>query len=272
MARSIDQIEISIKNKLGSLKLSDSYPAEWKTWVHCFAYVIYTFELMLDCFRNEMDKKAESMYAGSLAWYNEMCYRFQMGDELMFDNRTARIYYEKEDEGKKIIKAAAVTVSNQCLLFKVATQKDDKLVKLGTEELTQFAAYLDRIKFAGTQTALISDEPDTITYRITLYYDPSYEAEALLTALKSSLDAYQSEQKFGGMIYRHKVLEAVTRVPGVVTAGIDSLAYRRNGLEKAKEIKTFEELHAGYFMFDHPESRIEINNSQAPNNTKIGKL
>ena len=272
MARKINEIENSIQDKLTNLGFSKSNAAEWKTWTHCFAYVIYTFELILDSFRKEMDKKAEGMHTGSLAWYNEMCFRFQMDDALLFDNRTARVYYEKEDEQKKIIKAAAVTVNGQELLFRVAKTTDNVLKELDSAELTQFAAYLDMIKFAGTQTTLISEKPDSVTYRITIYFDPAFVSDTLPAAIIASLDAYKAEQKFGGVIYRHKVLEAVTCVPGVTTASVDSLKYRTSHSDATREVETFAELHAGNFEFDHENSIIEVKNSLAPNITKIIKL
>ena len=52
MARTIEQIEQTITGKLttggtDALKLSTSAAAEWKSWIHCFAYVIHTFELIV---------------------------------------------------------------------------------------------------------------------------------------------------------------------------------------------------------------------------------
>lgn len=60
MARTIEQIKESITGKLKtSFDLSSSAAAEWRLWVHCVAYAIYMFEIVLDAFKAEMDADAK---------------------------------------------------------------------------------------------------------------------------------------------------------------------------------------------------------------------
>lgn len=283
MARTIEQIENSIINRLDILskqkklkidfKASASSAAEWKLWTNCFAYVIHTFEFILDSFKNEMNKTAEGMYTGSLAWYKEMCYRFQSGHTLVFDKKKMQPVYETQDDSKKIVKTATVSIVGKTLVFKVATVSEDTgaMEPLSLTQLEEFNAYLEMIKFAGTQTTVVSTYPDKIYYNINVYYDPSFPKTELQKNIEDSLNYFRTEQPFGGVIYRHKLLEVVTRVPGVVTARINSLMYQQQlpkpilnpitpaprlnmdyvpiFLSQFMEIETGAELYAGYFDY-----------------------
>lgn len=52
MARTIQQIEGSITERLQTaFSLSTSAASEWRLWVHCVAYCIYCFEIVLDAFK-----------------------------------------------------------------------------------------------------------------------------------------------------------------------------------------------------------------------------
>ena len=94
MARTIEQIEKSITERLKvSFTLSTSAASEWRLWVHCMAYGIYLFEIVLDTFKKEMDEDAEKEVAGTVTWYNDKCYEFQMGHELVFDTVTGLLEY-----------------------------------------------------------------------------------------------------------------------------------------------------------------------------------
>ncbi|MFI3322080.1 MAG: hypothetical protein R3Y50_06100 [Rikenellaceae bacterium] len=89
MARTINEIEETITSNLeATFTLSTSAAAEWRLWVHCMAYCIYSFEVVLDLFKAEMDADAEKEVAGSLTWYGEKCYDFQLGHELLFNEVT----------------------------------------------------------------------------------------------------------------------------------------------------------------------------------------
>ena len=85
MARTIEQIKESITGKLkASFDLSTSAAAEWRLWVHCGAYAIYMFDIVFDAFKAEMDADATKEVSGTLIWYNDKCYEFQIVHALLF--------------------------------------------------------------------------------------------------------------------------------------------------------------------------------------------
>ena len=132
MARTIEQIKESITESLkATFTLSTSAAAEWRLWVHCVAYAIYMFELVLDAFKAEMDADAEKEVAGTLTWYNDKCYEFQMGHELVFDTVTGLLEYEQADEAARVIKIASVNVAEDGYIYVNNELLDEPYLKEG---------------------------------------------------------------------------------------------------------------------------------------------
>lgn len=260
MARAIEQIEQSITERLkASFTLSTSAASEWRLWVHCVAYGIYLFEIVLDTFEKEMDEDAEKEVAGTVTWYNDKCYEFQMGHELVFDTVTGLLEYPTVDESARVIKIASVNVAeDNTIMFRVATEDEDgKIVPLTSNQLLNFKNYIDAIKFAGTKSEVISTDADEVRYDIKIYYNPANPVDSVQEAVLASLEEFKTAQKFGGVIYSHKMLEAVTAVPGVVTAKMVALSRKGTEDEDFIAIDTMATLHAGYFNYTE-DSKLEM--------------
>ena len=260
MARTISQIETGITEKLqATFSLSTSAAAEWRLWVHAVAYCIYLFEIVLDTFQAEMDADAEKEVAGTVTWYNNKCYEFQMGHELVFNETTGLLEYEKDDEAARVVKIASVNVAeDNTIFFRVATQDEDgQIVPLTSNQLLNFKNYVDAIKFAGTKSQVISTDADLVKYDIKVYYNPANPVATVQEAVLASLEAFKTSQKFGGVIYSHKLLEAVTAVSGVVTAKLVSLSRKGTEDDGFIAIDTMATLHAGYFNYTE-DSTLEM--------------
>lgn len=260
MARTIQQIETSITERLqATFTLSTSAAAEWRLWVHAVAYCVYLFEIVLDTFKAEMDADAEKEVAGTVTWYNDKCYEFQMGHELVFNETTGLLEYKKDDEAARVVKIASVNVAeDNTIFFRVATQDEDgQIVPLTSNQLLNFKNYVDAIKFAGTKSQVISTDADLVKYDIKVYYNPANPVATVQEAVLASLEAFKTSQKFGGVIYSHKLLEAVTTVTGVVTAKLVSLSRKGTEDEGFIAIDTMATLHAGYFNYTE-DSKLEM--------------
>lgn len=264
MARTVEQIEQSITESLqASFSLSSSSAAEWRLWTHCVAYAIYLFEVVLDTFQSEMDADVEKEVAGTVTWYNDKCYEFQMGYELTFNSTTGLLEYEKEDTSAQVVKIASVSVSDDnTIIFRVATEDDEgNIVPLTSSQLLNFKNYVDAIKFAGTKSQVISTDADDVRYEIKVYYNPANPVDTVREAVLEALEEFKTSQKFGGVIYTHKMLEAVTAVTGVVTAKMVSLSRKGTDVEEFVDIDTLAYLYAGYFNYtdDSTLEMISIN-------------
>lgn len=261
MARTITEIEASITERLNaSFTLSSSATAEWRMWTHCIAYIIHLFEVTLDLFKKEMDNDAEREVAGSLTWYNEKCYEFQMGHELVFSNTTGLLGYEAVDEEARVVKTASVDVAaDGTLMFRVATMDDDgHIVPLTSNQLLNFKNYIDAVKFAGTKTQVISTDADMVRYSLKVWYNPASPVATVGENVLSALEDFRVVQRFGGVIYRHEMLDAVTSVDGVVTAKLVSLVRKGTDDSQWEEIDTRGKLQAGYFDYDTENCSLEL--------------
>lgn len=252
MARTVEQIEQSIKERLkASFELSTSALAEWRMWVHCVAYCIHIFEIALDMFKTEMEADAKKVVAGTLEWYNNKCYDFQMGYILEFDTVTGLLEYKTIDDTAKVIKIASVNLAEDSkLFFRVATKDEDgNIVPLNSNQMLNFKNYVDAIKFVGTKTQVISTDADMVHYEMAVYYNPTTPIENVRADILAALEEFKTAQRFGGIIYRHKMLEAVTGVDSVITAKL--IALSRKGTEDAEfiDIDVLAYLYAGYYNY-----------------------
>ena len=245
MARTIKEIQDSIIDSLqqeSGLSLSTSKVAEWRLWTYVFAVVVHTFEIILDIFRKEVDTLVEKVTPGTVRWYAEMCYRFQNGHELLFDDEKAMLYYPEDNPDARIIKVVAIREETNRLVIKAAKRDSDgNIVPLSPEERYNFTGYIDAIKFAGVDTTIVSTTEDKIRYNLEVYYDP---------AVSAALDTFKSSQGFDSMIYRQRFIDAVMDVPGVTTCNL--LAMERKGAtdEDFSPVDICAELESGYFEYD----------------------
>ncbi len=251
MARTIDEIKETITSSLETnFTLSTSAAAEWRLWVHCVAYCIYMFEVVLDLFMAEMDSDAEKEVAGSVTWYNQKCYEFQLGHELVFNETTGLLRYATTDESAQVIKIASVNAADNTIYFRVATKNDDgEIIPLTDIELLNFKNYIDAVKFAGTASQVISTDADLVRYGLTIYYNPANPVSAVEESVLAALEEFKTSQKFGGVVYSHKLIEAVTAESGVVAAKLTTFESKSADSESYTDIDTLVYLHAGYFNY-----------------------
>lgn len=254
MARKISEIQDSIttswQEKAG-VKLSTSSVAEWRSWTYVVAATIQAFELILDKFRSEVDIITNKITPGTVRWYAEMCYRFQNGHELLFDEKTAMLYYAINDPGARVIKVVAISENKNKLLVKAARlDKENKIVPLSLEEKYNFTSYIDAVKFAGVETDVVSVSEDKIRYDINVWFEPAMPNSLVKENVMATLDKFKSEIGFDSMIYTQKLVDAVMSAAGVITCELVSL--QRKGVSDSdfNAVHVFSELESGYFEFD----------------------
>ncbi len=262
MARTIAQIQEAIKNDLSERLpgLSTSKVGEWSLWQYIVAVAIHSFELILDLFRKEMDELTDKITPGTLRWYAEMCKRFHNGEELLFDEKTALLYYKNQDDSTNaIIKVAAVSevtvitggVSETKLFIKVAKEEGGKITELSADEKYNFNNYIEAIKFAGCQTEVISTKADQIRYRMTVYHDPAIPHNDVEDGVKAALEAYKTSIDFDGVLYTQQLIDAVMGVKGVTTVDLPLLQHHRfkDAEDEWNDVGTHASLDAGYFEY-----------------------
>lgn len=254
MARTIKEIQDAIHADLvvKGIVLSTSAVAENRLWTHVVAVAIYTFEIILDQFRGEIDGLTDKITPGNVRWYAEMCYRFQDGHELLFDNKTAMLYYADDAESARVVKVVAITEDKNKLLIKAAKiNSDGKIVPLSEAERYNFTGYIDAIKFAGIETDIVSATGDKIKYDLQVWYDPALPVTTVRNNINDTLDVFKANIGFDSMIYVQKLLDAVMSATGVVTVNLNSIA-RKGVVDVSFSVFTvYSKLEGGYFEYDN---------------------
>lgn len=254
MARTINEIQnemIAALQERTGITLSTSKAAEWRLWTYVIAAGIHSFEIVLDVFKKEVDALTNQITPGTARWYAEMCYRYQDGHELLFDNKTAMLYYENPDQEAQIIKVVAIREEIKKLTIKAATNdQEGKIVPLSQEQLYNFTTYIDAIKFAGVDIDVVSTSEDKIRYNMIVYFEPAVPATMVRTNILAALDTYKASLGFDSRIYLQRFIDAVTRTAGVVTCNLVSLQRKGATDETFLPVGVYSELESGYFEYD----------------------
>lgn len=254
MARTINEIQnemiSSIQEKAG-FTLSSSKVAEWRLWTYIFAVAVHTFEIVLDMFRSEIDTLTNKITPGTIRWYAEMCYRFQNGYELLFDESKTMLYYPVIDPDAQIVKIVAIREEKNKLVIKAAKQdKDGKIIPLNLEEKYNFASYIDAIKFAGVDTSVISTSEDKLRYNLEVYFEPSIPNMLVRQNILDALKEFKSSLGFDSMVYKQRFIDAVMGAEGVVTCNLLSLEHKGATDKDFLPVGIFSELESGYFEYE----------------------
>ncbi|SNR32951.1 hypothetical protein [Flavobacterium sp. ov086] len=208
MARTIAEIQNDIldeKKKQSSLKdlTSDSKTAIWKLWINIVATAIWVHEKIVE-------KNALISRPHTLNWYREQALNFHYGMSLDPDSsngmslvwRDGSYQFDTTDltdteiEDSKIIKHCAVSeIDLETVLkpgteieeifsdyfhnkvgvvfIKVATVKDEKISRIDVpNQLYAFKEYIAKIKDAGNQVYITSDQGDILKLSLNVYIDP----------------------------------------------------------------------------------------------------
>ncbi|MBE8725787.1 hypothetical protein [Flavobacterium hungaricum] len=206
MARTIAEIQKEIlneKEKQSSLNklTSESKTSIWRLWTNIVATAIWVHEKIVE-------KNALISRPHTLNWYREQALNFHYGSPLTADstNGVSLIWkdgsYQFDTEGiddpeaSKIIKHCAVseidleTVLNPgkeikeifsdyfhnkvgVVFIKVATENDGKISRIDVpNQLFAFKEYIAKIKDAGNQVYITSDDGDILSLKLNVYVDP----------------------------------------------------------------------------------------------------
>lgn len=233
MARTIEAIRDEIiaekanQSDLSTLN-SSSATAIWRLWCWVVATVIHTHEVLWDAFKLEVDAIVAAAIPGTARWYREQCFTFQYGDDLTYIDE--RYQYATIDPAKQIIKRASVTEAGGIVFIKVAKLGSTAPEKLSNDEQTAFSNYISQIKFAGTQSNVISLDPDLIKITTTIYYDAKLInssgqliSNTSIYPVADAVDNYLANLDFDGRLVISHLVDAMQKATGVLDVVITTV-------------------------------------------------
>lgn len=204
--------------------------AIWRLIFYVVALAIYVHEVLWDAYRQEVEDRAEELIPGTLRWYYEQCLIFQYGDGLSYIDGIYQ-YFPVNEANRIIERAAAVEVGDQVQL-KVAKLDGSGLpTPLLPAEIAAFEEFVDTIKFAGTNTLVISEVADLLKVVYTIFYDPlvlaadgSLLSDPATFPVEDAITGYIQDMPFNGVFFGSKMEDAIQGAVGVV-------GYARTALE-----------------------------------------
>jgi hypothetical protein len=156
---------------------STSKVANWRSLFWVVAHSMNAHEVLWELFRDEIDAKILANQFAQLPWYSTESKKFQNGFELTYNSNLGRYTYADttsvEAENSKIVTQAAAQVINGQVVIKIAKSDGSSgLDPLSTTELSSFTNYIDNIKPAGTNSAIVNQDGDKLRFTCRIEYDP----------------------------------------------------------------------------------------------------
>ncbi len=103
------------------------------------------------------------------------------------------------------------------LIIKVAKQKEDgTLEPLNDVELEAFRAYVDRVKFPGQLTDIISKEADLLKLNYRIYYNAQVPKWQLEETIKQAINKYLANSVFNAKFSTTHLTDELQKLEGVI--------------------------------------------------------
>lgn len=195
---------------------SSSKVAIWRLFIYIVATSIYTFEVLLDRFKVDIEDLAAQSETGTLRWHQERALDFQFGDVLIYED--GKYKYATIDESLQVVKRCSTAErSNGVVVIKTAKLDGSGLPEpLSAAELAGLEDYFSDIKFAGTFLDIVSFPADDLKLEYNIYYSAQIPLADIQTAVFAAVNAYIEELPFDGVLNINKLTDALQVVEGVV--------------------------------------------------------
>lgn len=246
----------SSQNLLSDLT-STSKVAVWRLFVYLFSVGVWMHEQIFDQFKEEVNERVKDAATGNLRWYWKQALLFQFGDQLTYIND--KYEYATVDPNNQIVKRAAVFEVGSQIRMKVATLDSAGLPKpLNTTQLTAFNGYINKIKFAGANIAIISSDPDIIQIHYNIIVNQqvlSASGESLSVPgtypVEDVINSYIKDLPFNGVLNFTKLTDKIQEVDGVIDPVYVKSAASYGSLPRQTILKNFYQPNAGHLIISN---------------------
>lgn len=223
----LEVLTTSEKSTLAEIT-SASKVAVWRTFVYVVAFCIYVFELILDVFRAEITAKVSANRPHTLDWYKTKALAFQYGDSLVDSDEYAVI-----DASKQLVKQVAIEDGDRKLVIKIATLVGDELAPLPeVDQVNAFAAYMGKVKDAGTLLEFVNQDADQLKVELDFYYDAllvksdGTDITTGLNVVETAIKSYLKSIDFNGQFDINRMTDYLQSATGYVSLRINYIGFR----------------------------------------------
>lgn len=191
----------------------------------------HVLEKVFDQFQKDVEERIATAVVASVPWYYRMALAFQYGDGLVLNERTQQYEYASIDEGKQVVKYAAVRDRGSSVQILVSGDENGCPKALSNDVLTVFKQYMNRVKVAGVVLNISSRESDELRINATVYIDPlvlNTQGEKLADGsrpVKTAIEEHLKRIAYGGTFNKTKLVDALQEVEGVVDVELGVCEY-----------------------------------------------
>lgn len=195
----------------------------------------HVLEVVFEEYVKVVDDKVSMAVVASVPWYYKMAKAFQYGDSLVLNEDTQQYGYATIDEGKQVVKYAAVRDRGTSVQILVSGEKDGKPVALSNNVLTVFKEYMNRVKVAGVVLSIRSKNADKMVIRAKVYVDSLViNSDGTLISdgskpVEEAINTYLANIVYGGTFNKTKLTNAILGVEGVSDVEIGECSYMEDG-------------------------------------------
>jgi len=231
--------------------------AIYRLFTYVVAVAIWMHEVLFDELVSEIKSLIARERKGTLQWYADMAKAFQYGHTLEDDKDT----YAVADEDAQIVKHAKMDEISGNLQLKVAKEVDGELAPLSSsgsgeepDELTPFAEYMQRIKYAGVRLEIVTATGDDLRLVYDVWYDPLVlDANGLVLdgsgrePAREAIDQFIKTLPFNGHFVPTALTDVLQKTEGVKIPVLKS-AESRFGTNEFAVIDGYVIPRAGYLV------------------------
>ena len=239
---------------------------------YVMSVLIHSYHVMLDIFEIEIANIISTRINGTAQWYVIMATKFQYNnntkncDQLVFDEDTLKIKFNKVDTSHQII-AKAAYVDNDTkdgIILKVCKNNinsDEKnngvnYMQLNSDELTAFKYYLSQIKFIGANIQVLSIPGDIITVKncVVVYNDRYITEEQAFNNIKNALIKYTTTLDYNAFIYSQKIIDTIMSLDYIENINNIDIYINKYNLslrkyDSAVKLTNIQHAYSGYIKF-----------------------
>lgn len=195
----------------------------------------HVLEVVFEEYVKVVDDKVSMAVVASVPWYYKMAKAFQYGDSLVLNEDTQQYGYATIDEGKQVVKYAAVRDRGTNVQILVSGEKDGKPVALSNSVLTVFKEYMNRVKVAGVVLNISSKESDKLSISASISVDSLVIDENGVKLsdgtmpIEEAIENHLKDIQYGGTFNKTKLISAILSVDGVEDVELGTCSYKRDG-------------------------------------------
>ncbi len=227
---------------------STSKVAVWRLLIYIVAFASKTIHELFESFKKYVEEIFAKNQNGTLLWWIEQVRQFQYGDTLQFMDGVFK--YPLIDDAKQIVKRVALETLNFVLLFKVATENSNgDLIPLDQAQKDALQSYINKVKFPGTYTSVISENADDLKLNIRIYYNAEVTTSELDVSIRDATNEYLKNIVFNGNFSITELTDKLQIIAGVKNPVVKE-SYAKPSASPTSDYQIIEDYYnsaSGYF-------------------------